>query len=239
VVGVALGVAGIGPQVVALAHAPFVVVQPALAAGLLIVLLLGARILNERVGTRELSGVIGIIGGVALVSWGAPPHTETHRGGAAVIGVMGALAAGGLVPFLLRGTWLDTALLTIVASGCGFAAGNVATKLFSDDVNAGHYPNAAAWAVIGLLMGVAATVTGMTAFQRRAATVVVPVSTSVQTFLPIVLEPFFLRERWASADFYGVPIALGLLVALIGTILITRSRAVSDLVASAGGPQRR
>src|SRR5439155_1522825 len=83
-------------------------------------------------------------GGVALVSWAAPSHSETHRGGAAVIGVMAALAAGGLVPFLLRGTWLDTALLTIVASGCGFAAGNVATKLFGDDVNAGHYPNAAA-----------------------------------------------------------------------------------------------
>jgi len=56
-------------------------------------------------------------------------------------------------------------------------------------------------------MGTTATLVGMTAFQRLAATTVVPVSTSVQTFLPIVLEPVFLRERWASANLDGAPIA--------------------------------
>ena len=49
----------------------------------------------------------------------------------------------------------------------------------------------------------------MTAFQRLAATVVVPVSTAVQTFLPIVLEPFFLREHWSSASYGGGPIIGG------------------------------
>jgi drug/metabolite transporter (DMT)-like permease len=232
--GLALGIVGVGPQVVAFADAPFVVVQPALAAGLLIVLFLGTRILAEPMGARALIAVIAIISGVALVAWGAPSHVEAHRGGAAVLGVMALLIAGGLLPFPLRGTRRDTAMPVIVASGCGFASGNVATKLFGDDVNAGHYPNAAAWAAVGLAMGVVATVTGMTAFQRRAATVVVPISTSVQTFLPIVLEPLFLRERWASAELYGVPIVLGLVIALIGSVLLTRTRAVSDLVATAG-----
>ena len=73
----------------------------------------------------------------------------------------------------------------------------------------------------------------MTAFQRRKATMVVPVSTAVQTFLPIVLEPFFLRERWASAAFDGAPIAAGLLLALAGTVLLARTRAVSELAAGA------
>jgi hypothetical protein len=61
--GLALGIAGILPQVVALGHAPFVVVQPALAVGLLIVLFLGERILHESVGALEVAGVVAIIGG--------------------------------------------------------------------------------------------------------------------------------------------------------------------------------
>ena len=122
----------------------------------------------------------------------------------------------------------------IVASGCGFGACNIATKLLSDDVRVGHWANAVPWAVFGLATGVAATLTEMSAFQRRAATTVVPVSTSVQIFLPIVLEPLFLREHWSSADFAGLPIAAGLIVALGGTTLVSHTRAVSELIASAG-----
>jgi uncharacterized membrane protein len=57
----------------------------------------------------------------------------------------------------------------------------------------------------------------------------VPVSTAIQTFLPIVLGPVFLRENWGSS----LPIALGLALAAVGTVLVARSRAVSDLVAAA------
>jgi hypothetical protein len=60
----------------------------------------------------------------------------------------------------------------------------------------------------------------------------------VQTFLPIVLEPLFLRERWSSANVYGLPIVAGLALALAGTVALSRSRAVSDLVAAATGPTR-
>jgi hypothetical protein len=232
-----LGLVGVGPQVLALATTPFVVVQPALAAGLLLLLWIGSRTLGEQVGMPEWIGVVGIIAGIALVAAGAPGHSEAHRSGSAVVTAVAALSVAGLVPFAVRGTRLDTAMLVMVASGTGFAATNVATKLMSDDIGAGNFGNAAGWAVLGLLDGVAATVTGMTAFQRRRATIVVPLTTAVQTFLPIVLEPFFLRERWASARLDGAPIAAGLLVAAIGTILIARTRSVSTL--AAGGRTAR
>ena len=234
VAGWLLGVIGLWPQIVAYGKAPFVVVQPALSVGLLLVLALAVHVLHERVGPREVAGVAAIIGGVALVAWGAPSHTETHRSWLAVVAVVAALSVPGLAPFLVRGTRLDTGMLAIVAAGCGFGATNVATKLLGDDFAVGHYGNAVAWAVFGLAMGVAATVTNMTAFQRRAATTVVPVSTAVQTFLPIVLEPFFLRERLGSAIFDGVPMIAGLLVALLGSVLIAGSSAVSELIADAG-----
>jgi drug/metabolite transporter (DMT)-like permease len=231
-IGWVLGVVGIAPQVLAFAYAPFVVVQPALASGLLILLFIGSRMFGEHVDWVEIVGVCAIIGGVALVAWGAPQHTEAHRSGAAVIAVVAGLTAAGFFPFAVRGTRWDTGMASIVASGAGFAASNVATKLLSDDIGTGHYVVAAMWAVVGLISGIAATITGMTAFQRRRATTVVPVSTAVQTFLPILLEPFFLREHWTSAELGGAPIGLGLLAALVGTVVVSRTRAVSELSAA-------
>src|SRR2546430_16194284 len=81
--GSVLGVLGIGPQVLALDEAPFVVVQTTLATGLLVLLGIGVRLLGERVGWPELVAVGAMVGGIAFVAWGAPSHVETHRGGGA------------------------------------------------------------------------------------------------------------------------------------------------------------
>jgi drug/metabolite transporter (DMT)-like permease len=231
--GLALGLIGVWPQAVAYAKAPFVVVQPVLALGLLVVLFLGARILHEPVGARELAGVVAIIGGVALVAWGAPAHSEMHRGALPVLAVFGGLAAAGLAPFALRGTSWDTGIAVTVATGCAFGATNVATKLLGDNANVGHWATAAVWGGAGALMAVAATIANMTAFQRLAATVVVPVSTAVQTFLPVVLEPFFLREHWSSARYGGAPIIGGLVLAMTGVVVLASTRAVSEIVSAA------
>jgi len=228
--GFALGIIGIGPQVLALALAPFVVVQTALAAGLLLLLALGVRMFGEHVGWLEVSGVGAIIGGVALVSFGAPPHVEAHRGGLALFAVVGALSVCALAPFLAKGTRWDTGMLAVIASGCGFGAANIATKLVSEDVGSAHWPPALLWAVIGLGVGAVATLTGMTAFQRAPATVVVPVSTAVQIFVPVLLEPLFLREHWEDAN-SAAAVAAGVGLALVGSVVVSRTRGVSELAA--------
>src|SRR6267154_3696252 len=64
VLGWVLGVVGIAPQVLAFADAPFVVVQPALASGLLILLFIGWRVFKEHVTHWEIIGVLAIIAGV-------------------------------------------------------------------------------------------------------------------------------------------------------------------------------
>jgi hypothetical protein len=61
----------------------------------------------------------------------------------------------------------------------------------------------------------------------------VPFTTSVQTFLPLLLEPLFLKEHWTSANYGGAPILIGVAVALIGTVLIARTDAVAELAAGA------
>jgi drug/metabolite transporter (DMT)-like permease len=229
VIGLLLGALGFPLQVAALAKAPFVLVQPALAAGLLLLLLVGSRVLKERVGPGEIASVLAICGGIALLAWGAPAHTETVRSTADIVAVIGLFSALALVPFLLRNGRLDSTMLVIVGSALGFGASNIATKLVSDGFAASHLVLAGVWLVVALVTGVAATVTEMTALQRRPATIVVPISFGVQTFLPVLAEPLYLREEWRSGAAGGMPLLLGLLLVLAGALALTRTRTVSAL----------
>jgi drug/metabolite transporter (DMT)-like permease len=231
VAGLLLGALGVPLEVVAFASAPFVVVEPILACGLLVLLAVGVKLLGERPSATVIFGVVAIIAGTVLVAWGAPQHDEQHRGPVAVVAVMALLVAASLVPFALRGTRWDNALVPNLGSACGFAATNVAAKLLADDLGDNHYPEAVGWLAVAAFAGVAATVTGMTALQRRPATTVVPISTAVQTFLPVALEPFFLTESWRAAELGGGVLLAGLIILLLGTVLVARTRSVSTLTA--------
>ncbi|MEA2374303.1 MAG: hypothetical protein QOD53_766 [Thermoleophilaceae bacterium] len=237
--GFVLGGLGFPLEVLAFADAPFVVVQPVLAAGLVLLLVLGVRLLGEPVGRPEVVGVLAIVAGIALVAWGAPDHTETHRAAGQVAAVVVVLTVLAFVPFALRGRRWDTAMVAIVGSAVAFAAGNVATKLMADDFNNDHWQSAAAWLAITVVTGVAAIVLEMTALQRSKATTVVPVSFAIQTFLPIALEPLFLRERLATAELYGAPLVTGIVLLLVGTLAVSRTRAVTELVSPGDSPPAR
>ena len=229
--GSVLGIAGIGPQIVALAWAPFAVVQTALTAGLALLLFVAVRYLGERVDALAIAGVALLVGGVALVSWGAPVGAEKHRGLLAPVIVVGATAAIAFAPFMARRFGESQGFLLAVSAGVGFAGANIATKLASDDVGLRHWAQAAGWAVVLVVLGVCATITSMSAIQRAAATMVIPVSTAVQTFVPIVLEPLFLHEHYTSLWTQVLPVAAGTLVAVGGVALVGREQAVADLAA--------
>jgi drug/metabolite transporter (DMT)-like permease len=229
--GAALGIVGIGPQLVALAYAPFAVVQTTLTAGLALLLVIAVRYLDEHVDRTALIGVGLLIVGVALVSWGAPEHSEAQRGSLAPLLVVVATAVVGFSPFALRRFGVEHGLLLALASGVGFAGANIATKLASDAVGPGRWLTAAAWGVALAILGVGATLTTMSAIQRSTATMVVPVSTGVQTFVPVVLEPLFLQEHFRSFTTQLLPVAAGVAIAVVGVVLVGRDRAVSELAA--------
>src|SRR4051794_33041349 len=77
--GTALGALALPLQTVALLFAPLTVVQPCDAAGLLLLLYLGTRMLGERVGPRELLAVAAIVAGVRVLTVAAPNPRGTHR----------------------------------------------------------------------------------------------------------------------------------------------------------------
>ena len=165
-----------------------------------------------------------------LLAWGTPTGIETVTSEAAVISVMGAMAAVALVPFALRGRGrLDSATFVIVASALAYGAANIATKLVSDGVGDGAWILVAVWLAVTAAIGVIGLTTEMTALQRRPATFVVPVSFAIQTFLPIAFEPIYLTERWGSAAVDGIPLIVGLALVALGAIAVARTRAVSAL----------
>jgi drug/metabolite transporter (DMT)-like permease len=233
IAGFLLGGVGFGLQVVALALVPFVVVQPVLAVGLLLMLYLGVRMLGERVGWTEVAGVLGITAGIGLLAWGQPEGTEALRSEGAVIAVAGAMTLVSLLPFALRGRGrLDSSTMVIVASALAYGAGNIATKLVSDSIGTQAWILVGAWLAVAIATGVIALTTEMTALQRRPATFVVPLSFAIQTFVPVVLEPIYLTERWGTAAFAGVPLLAGLALVSAGAIAVAKTRAVSALVAA-------
>ncbi|HTT95455.1 MAG TPA: DMT family transporter [Solirubrobacterales bacterium] len=238
VTGLGIEWLGVPLEILAFAWAPFVVVQPLLACGLLVLLAVARRLLGEMPSRGALAGVALIIAGIGLIAWGAPGEQDTHRGAAAVIGVMAGLVLASLVPFALRGRRGDTAMTAVLGSACGFAATNVAMKLMADDIGSGHLVQAVAWLAVAGVVGFGATVSGMTALQRAAATTVIPISTAVQTFLPVALEPLFLEESFRDASLEGIPLLVGLVVMLVGIVALARTRHVSAIVAGVPGEGR-
>src|SRR5436190_1487451 len=82
--GTALGLMAFPLQTIALLWAPLTAVQPADAAGLLVLLFLGTRLLHERVGRREVIAVVSIIVGIVILTIAAPKREVTHVEGAGV-----------------------------------------------------------------------------------------------------------------------------------------------------------
>lgn len=233
VVGSLLICVGFGFQLLALTWAPFVIVQPVTAAGLMLVLFLAVRILGEKIGAGEIAGVLGITVGVALLAWGMPSGVEKVSSTPAVISVVAVLSVVALGPFALRGRGrLDSATLVIAASGFASAAGSITAKMIAVSFGDALWLPALIWLAATGAVTLIALITEMTALQRRPATLVVPLNFAGQTFLPVLLGPIYLQVRWGTAALDGVPLVTGLLLVLVGSAAVARARAVSTLVAA-------
>src|SRR4051794_8581130 len=121
----ATGLAALGwpLQIAALSLAPLTVVQPMLASGLIVLLVLGAAVLGERVGAAEIGGAAAIIAGVAVLA-SAAPERSTHTAGTVSLAItLGALAAIALLPFVLP----RSGRLSTFAAGAAFACTGLTT----------------------------------------------------------------------------------------------------------------
>ena len=222
--GTGLSILGWPLQVLALYLAPLIVVQPALAVGLLALMFMGERMLHERPGRYEYIAMGAIIAGVIGAGLCAPPHSVTHTSQRLTITlVLVVLAVTALLPYLLRLVGRPRPELTMVCAGLAFGWSGVATKLASDDLHGGHLAVALGWALATAAASGVGTLSEMSALQSRPAIQVAPVVFVTQTVVPIVLAPTLLEEHFTNSPAGGVPLAASLLLLLVGAALMARS----------------
>jgi hypothetical protein len=229
--GTGLSILGWPLQVIALLLAPLVLVQPALATGLVVLMFLAQRMLGEHAGKYEYVAMAAIVIGVIGVGLTAPPRSANHTSEELKIAiVLGCLAVVALLPYLLRAVTRSPAALTMVCAGFAFAWGGLATKLASDDLAQGQLLVAGVW---GLATGGASAVgvlSEMSALQSRAAIQVAPVVYVTQTVIPVVLAPLLLGEHFSDTPLGGVPLSLSLAILVGGAAMLARSQVLLALM---------
>jgi hypothetical protein len=230
--GTGLSILGWPLQLVALLLAPLVVVQPALAAGLLVLMFLGQRMLHEHAGRNEYLAVWAIVIGVIGAGLAAPPRTTGHGSeNLAITIVLVGLGLAALLPYLLRALAHTPASVTMVGAGIAGGWSGVATKLASDDLARGHVALAAAWGLSTAVASGVAVLSEMSALQDRPAIQVAPVVFVTQTVIPIVVAPLLFGESFADTPLGGVPLAVSLALLVTGAALLARSPLLLALMA--------
>jgi drug/metabolite transporter (DMT)-like permease len=201
-----------------------VVVQPALAAGLLVLMLLAERMLGEHAGRYEYMAIGAIVVGVVGAGLFAPPRSTTHTSEELTITlVLAGLALASLVPYVLRALGHSRAEVTMIGAGLAFGWSGVATKLASDDLAGHHLLAAGLWAVGTAAASAVGVLSEMSALQSRPAIQVAPVVFVTQTVVPVVLAPLLLGERFSATPLGGAPLIASLLALVTGAALLARS----------------
>lgn len=210
----------------ALLLVPLSIVQPALAFGMIVLLVMGARILKEDFGRRELIGVSCIIvgvGGIALIS---PARTINNAEPTALAIVIMAFAILSLAPRALHNTGRVTSLIVTFGAGLAYAWSALMSKLIADALAVKDIPLLLLWSIPAIASGILGLTNEMTALQTRRASEVAPIVFATHMLIPVLLSPTLVGERWRLPALMIASIA----TVAAGAALLASSRVVSDVV---------
>jgi hypothetical protein len=222
--GTGLSILGWPLQVLALLLAPLVVVQPALATGLVVLLFLGQRMLGEHAGRHEYIAIAAIVVGVVGAGLCAPPRSTGHTSERLTITlVLLGLGLASLLPYMLRAIHRSPASVTMLGAGLAFGWSGIATKLASDDLSAGHLAVAVAWGLATAAASAVGVLSESSSLQARPAIQVAPVVFVTQTIVPVTVAPLLFGERFSDTPLGGVPLALSLALLVTGAAALVRS----------------
>jgi drug/metabolite transporter (DMT)-like permease len=227
----ALSLVGWPLQIAALTEAPLTLVQPTLALGLVLLLVLGVRILGEHVGTREIVAVAMIIASVALFAWAAPRDTGDVERGAGLVAALSILIAVALLPYaiaLIRERRYPMLLLVASAGAADGLAAFVA-KIVAQDASAGELVAVVVWAALVAAVVIVGLISESTALQSFAATRVAPTVLVMQIVIPVVLAPLVGGEGWGGTPLGGAVLGAALVTIAVGAGLLASSPAVAQL----------
>jgi drug/metabolite transporter (DMT)-like permease len=234
-IGTALNVLALPTQTAALLLAPLTAVQPADAAGLLLLLFLGSRVLGERVGRRELAAVAALIAGIAVLTAAAPKREVAEIHGIDVLLPLIVVAAIALAPLVLRRLTGPNSIIVVFGAGFAFALTAFATKLAADAIAEGEplqFGVAVAVAAAGALTGM---VSEQTALQRRPATQVAPIIFVIELLVPIALALLVVGEQWGGSV---AAILGGIAVVVAAVVVLGRAPQVAGLIGAEAEAER-
>jgi drug/metabolite transporter (DMT)-like permease len=224
----ALSLLGWPLQVLALSLAPLALVQPTLALGLLLLLFLGARVLGERVGRRELAAVALVVAGIVCLA-AAAPDRSTVTGGTGMTIAFAVLAVLAVAPYALRRR--RAGLLAVLATGAADSVAALAAKLVAGDLADGSWGVAVAVAALAAGAGALATLSEMSALQRLPATRVAPIVVAFQIAVPVLVVAAVGGEDWSATPLGGAVVAAGLAAVVAGAVVLAAWPPVSTLIA--------
>jgi drug/metabolite transporter (DMT)-like permease len=227
----ALSLLGWPLQIVALSEAPLTLVQPTLALGLLLLLVLGVRVLGEHVGAREMVAVILIIGSVAVFAWAAPRDVGEVERGAGLLAALAVLIAVALAPYaiaLVRERRYPMLLLVASAGAADGLAAFVA-KIVAQDATEGALVAVVLWAALVAAVVIVGLISESTALQSFAATRVAPTVLVMQIVIPVVLAPLVGGEGWGDTPLGGFVLGAALVTIAVGAGLLASSPAVAKM----------
>jgi drug/metabolite transporter (DMT)-like permease len=226
--GAALGLTAFPLQTIALLWAPLTAVQPADAAGLVVLLVLGTRILHERVGRREVVAVAAIVTGIVALTLAAPKREVTHVDGADVLLPMAAVALVAIAPLVMRSRISASSMAVVVGAGFAFALGAFCAKIVADAISRHAWAAAIGVLAVAGVASVVGTLTEQTALQRRQATQVAPIIFAVELLVPVALAVLVVGEDWERSSTVGTLTALVLVVG--GAFTLGRARTVARML---------
>jgi drug/metabolite transporter (DMT)-like permease len=231
IAGGGLMLVGFGFHTAALGLAPLTVVQPALAAGLLVLLALAAHEDGERVRGRELWAVAGIGVGLVGVTLTASERTTVSASAPALALVLGGLAAVAVAPLLHA--WSggkagpEGPLWPALSAGTAYALTGITTKLFSDGLSTGSPGATALWLAATVAAGVLALLDQTRALQRGHTTQVGALLYVVPVVIPVLLAPVLVGEDWGSSPSGSAALALSVAAVCAGAGVLGGSRRIA------------
>jgi drug/metabolite transporter (DMT)-like permease len=228
-----IGLLGWPLEIAALLLAPLTVVQPCLAAGLVLLLWLGVTRLGEKPGRREYAAVAAIVVGVGGIAWAAPERTTTDAGAVPIAIALVLVTIPVVAPYVARRRDGAAGTLAIVAAGFGYAWTAIASKLLTDELSAGSLLVAVVWLATAAASEGLALLSEMSALGQRPATRVAPVMFAVQVMVPVILAPLIFEESWSETPGGGAALIVAILLILGGVVALAGSKAVGAVIESA------
>jgi len=221
--GTALTLLGWPLQLLALVFAPLLVVQPALAFGLLVLVALAERLLGERAGQRERLAMAVIVAAVVGIALTAPSGGHGHPHALQLTLLLCGLGLVAALPYLFSWLGRPVASVTMLGAGLGYGWSGIATKLAEEGFSHGHLAIGLLWAVSTAGASGVGALSEMSALQARPAIQVAPVVFVTQTVVPVVTAPLLLGERFPTSPLRGGALALCIAAIVFAAAALARS----------------